>query len=166
MGANRVAIGGFMATGKSTTGRLLATRLGLEFIDLDRAVELHAQKSIQDIFKQDGEEAFRRIESLVLRDIGQGGPHVVALGGGTLHQPSNTSILRRYRILVLHTSLLEIQKRLAMDKAERPLSIKAEQLYRQRWPGYRRYGTLLDIEGKMPRQVVDMMFSALKDELL
>jgi shikimate kinase / 3-dehydroquinate synthase len=75
---------GFMGTGKSTVGRLVAERAGVPFIDLDDLVVERAGRSIPDIFATDGEAAFRRLEADALAHVLGGPPHVLALGGGTL----------------------------------------------------------------------------------
>ena len=80
---NLVYVIGFMGSGKSTAGRRLAAALGWSFIDLDRKIEEAAGKTIPQIFSQDGEEAFRKTESDVLRSIMPSGGTIVATGGGT-----------------------------------------------------------------------------------
>ncbi len=77
-------INGFMATGKSTVGRLVAERTGSPFTDLDERIENRAGRKIRDIFQNDGESAFRRLEAEELERIFGEPPAVVALGGGAL----------------------------------------------------------------------------------
>src|SRR5690349_23648876 len=88
---------GFMASGKSTIGRLLAHRLGWSFFDTDDEIESAEKTSISEIFEKRGEPEFRRIETEILRQhvqfIDRGRPSVLALGGGGFAHPENRRIL-------------------------------------------------------------------------
>ncbi len=96
-----IALTGFMGSGKSTVGKMLAERLGWAFLDLDGAVEKAAGKSVPQIFAEDGEEAFRKLEISTLRKIIRSPAKfaappaglVLALGGGTLMRPEARKIL-------------------------------------------------------------------------
>ncbi len=95
-----IALTGFMGSGKTTVGRLLAERLGWRFVDLDGRIVERAQASIVAIFRSHGEPAFREIEAEVLgRVLGEATEGerrtVVALGGGTLTRPENLAWLRQ-----------------------------------------------------------------------
>ena len=81
---NAIFLIGYMGSGKSTTGKILANQLGCSFIDLDSFIEEIEQKSIPDIFSLFGEETFRLIEHNALKKlIKQNGNAVIACGGGT-----------------------------------------------------------------------------------
>ncbi len=85
---------GMMGTGKSTVGRIVAERLGLAFHDTDDLVEARAGRSVRELFAQDGEEAFRRLESEVLADaLAAEDPSVVAAAGGVVLRPENRAAL-------------------------------------------------------------------------
>src|SRR5271166_4346826 len=86
-----VSLTGFMGSGKTSTGRALAELLGWEFIDLDGEIERHERLSIRELFRIQGEEAFRGIENEALRSCLErcSGPTILALGGGTFIQPDN-----------------------------------------------------------------------------
>lgn len=73
---------GFMGAGKTTAGKLVSSKTGFSYIDLDDAVELKAGKSITTIFKDDGQEVFRQLESETLRELVDQTKTVVAVGGG------------------------------------------------------------------------------------
>ena len=84
---------GMMGSGKTSTGRPLAERLGYGFVDADAVIEQAAGCSIPDIFGRDGEAGFRSLESQVLSAISQRHSLVVATGGGVVTQPENWGML-------------------------------------------------------------------------
>ena len=84
---------GMMGSGKTSTGRPLAERLGYGFVDADAVIEQAAGCSIPDIFDRDGEAGFRSLESQVLSAISQRHSLVVATGGGVVTQPENWGLL-------------------------------------------------------------------------
>ena len=92
-----IYLAGHMGSGKSTVGRLLAERLGWDFVDLDDAIEALAGRTIAAVFESDGEEAFRDFEHAALRaqtaEVRCGRPRVVALGGGTFAFARNRDLL-------------------------------------------------------------------------
>lgn len=93
VGATSIALTGMMGTGKTVVGRLLATRLGWSFVDTDPQVEQTAGKSVAEIFAQDGEAAFRRLERHAVEEaLGRPGS-VVSLGGGAVLDPATRHIL-------------------------------------------------------------------------
>ncbi len=85
---------GFMASGKSTYGRILANVLGWKFYDLDKLIEKREGKEIVDIFKEYGEQYFRELETKVLKEISDSENIVVALGGGTIVNDDNLTICK------------------------------------------------------------------------
>src|SRR5438094_10548604 len=85
---------GFMGSGKSTVGALLARELGWPVIDLDTTIEAAQGKTIREIFERDGEAPFRDIERVVLTETSKTEPAVIALGGGTSVQPPNLDFTR------------------------------------------------------------------------
>ncbi|MDP9039059.1 MAG: shikimate kinase [Acidobacteriota bacterium] len=94
-GLRRVVLVGFMGAGKTTIGRLLAERLGWEFLDLDAYIESRAGESVREIFAVHGEPHFRRLESGALASA-LGRSHVVlALGGGTPETLTNRLLLEQ-----------------------------------------------------------------------
>src|SRR5712692_5563659 len=93
-----ICLAGFMGSGKTTVGRLLAQQLAWRFVDLDTRIEEHAGLSIAEIFERLGEPAFRQIERELLEQaLGQAAevdpPMVLALGGGTFAQAENVALL-------------------------------------------------------------------------
>ena len=86
---------GYRGTGKSTVARLVAERLGWQWLDADVELERRAGKSIAAIFAHDGEPAFRELESQVLAELVQLDWHALALGGGVVLRPENRELIKR-----------------------------------------------------------------------
>ena len=89
----RVALIGYRGSGKTSVGRLLATRLGLSFVDADEELVRRAGRSIKTIFETDGEAMFRDLESAVLVDLLARDDGVLALGGGVILREANRAAL-------------------------------------------------------------------------
>jgi len=140
-----VCLSGFMGSGKSTTGRLLASQLGWTFVDLDRRITDAAGETIQEIFARRGEAEFRRLEHEQLsRVIAEASddqkPRIVSLGGGTVAQPQNLAILRDSGAVLiwLVCPIEELLVRCAQI-TDRPLfrdETSFRELYRKRLPFY------------------------------
>lgn len=132
-----IALIGMAGSGKTTTGKALAQRLNREFIDCDDLIPRYAGKSVSEIFAQDGEEAFRKIETEILADVSKKSGLVIATGGGVVTQPENLPLLRQNSVTVLLHRPAE-----ALPSDGRPLSqlhgVKA--LYQQRRPLYEAWG--------------------------
>ena len=112
---------GMMGSGKSSTGRPLAQRLGYGFVDADGVVEALAGRPIPQIFETDGEQGFRTLESQVLQAIGQRHSLVVATGGGVITQPENWGVLHQGIVIWLAPERDQLLARLLVDPGERPL---------------------------------------------
>ena len=112
---------GFMGSGKSSVGRILAKRLSCPFIDLDSEIVAAAGRSINDIFSRDGEQVFRDQETFCLEHVLQGGHSVIATGGGVVISAANRVLMRSRGIVVnLDVSLAQVLKRL-QGASDRPL---------------------------------------------
>lgn len=116
---------GFSGTGKSTVSRILSKRLGYEFIDTDLQIEQLTGRSVQEIFAQDGEAAFRRIESKVLADVCKEDLQVVSTGGGIVMNRDNRLLMTAHGyVICLEARPETLYVRLLLDssqQAERPL---------------------------------------------
>ena len=113
---------GYMACGKTTFGRALARRLGKQFIDLDFYIEQRFRKSIAQIFSEKGEEEFRRMESAMLREVGEFENVIVSCGGGTPCFHDNIDyMLGRGDVVWLQASVDRIVERLIINSSRRPL---------------------------------------------
>ena len=93
-GRNLILIG-FMGTGKTTIGKLAAKSLGFRFVDTDVIISRKTGKSIPDIFSEDGEEAFRALETTVLEECATKSNQVISTGGGIVTKKSNHPILKQ-----------------------------------------------------------------------
>jgi shikimate kinase len=112
---------GFMGSGKSSVGRVLAERLACRFVDLDAEIVADAGRSINDIFTQDGEQAFRSLESVCLQRVLGGGRSVIATGGGVVISDENRCNMRSRGVIVnLAVSLHQVLERL-QGACDRPL---------------------------------------------
>jgi shikimate kinase len=112
---------GIMGSGKSTVGRILAARLGREFVDLDEQVEHTAQSTVAEIFAAEGEAGFRARERTELRRVCGEGPQVVAVGGGAPASGDNLDRMLEAGVVVCLTAAAsELESRLG-DCTTRPL---------------------------------------------
>jgi shikimate kinase/3-dehydroquinate synthase len=113
---------GFMGTGKSTAGQIVAEKLGLPFIDMDVELERRARKSIAAIFEQNGEAAFRQLEASLAQELGAAEERrVIAAGGGALLNPDSRLAMEKAGDLICLTcETPALLKRLPKD-ATRPL---------------------------------------------
>ena len=132
-----LALVGMAGCGKSSIGRLLAKETGKQFVDSDAEIELLAGKSIPQIFAEDGEEEFRRLETEVLAQLGKRSGLVIATGGGCVTRERN------YPLLHQNSRILWLKRCPARLPTEgRPLSQKTSpaKLYEERKPMYKAFG--------------------------
>jgi shikimate kinase len=123
--AGNIILIGVLGAGKSSVGWHLARLMGLGFLDLDDWIEKKAQKTIAEIFSNDGESAFRNLEEQAISEIIDVRNHVISVGGGAVVDDENWSRLRAIGLTVwLNTPPAEIARRFVMrpgDIAQRPL---------------------------------------------
>ncbi len=121
MRKNIVYLTGFMGSGKSTIGPILANTIGYEFLDIDKTIERTTNKTIIEIFANNGEGYFREVEKRVLQEISNTHGRVVSLGGGTVTKSESLNLIKTSGVLVyLKSDPEEIFHRLKF-KADRPL---------------------------------------------
>ena len=142
--AKNIVLIGFMGTGKTSVGRLLAARLGRRFIDIDRKIEQENKMTIAEMFASHGEEFFRRKEREMVARVSRFHGAVIATGGGTVLVPENMERLRASGFIVsltasVQTILERTGRRNTRPLLERPdreefvtnLLAEREKLYRQ-----------------------------------
>ncbi len=136
---------GFMGSGKSTIGSLLAERLGWTFVDLDAEIEAEQKTSIAEIFEKQGEERFRELETEAIRKrvkmVRGGRPTVLALGGGAFVREENYELLADHGVTVWLDCPLEIAWKRVEPCTNRPLArdcAKFVELFEARRPAYAR----------------------------
>ncbi|MEC7392029.1 MAG: shikimate kinase [Cyanobacteriota bacterium] len=164
---------GMMGSGKTSTGRPLAERLGYGFVDADAVIEQAAGCSIPDIFDRDGEAGFRSLESQVLSAISQRHSLVVATGGGVVTQPENWGMLHSGIVIWLDVMPDQLLQRLNADSTVRPLLQTADPeaalnaLLNERRPLYAEADLTVVINDETPEAVADgilqLVPSLLKD---
>ena len=118
----RIFLIGFMGSGKTTLGKALARKLGVDFIDLDLYIEARYHKTVREIFSESGEEKFRQIEKTLLYEVADFENVVIAAGGGTPCFFDNIDYMNAHGTCVyLKASTEELCKRLACGRESRPL---------------------------------------------
>jgi shikimate kinase len=154
----RVALIGFMGSGKSTVGRLLAARLGYAFLDLDDWIRRKSGRSVRQIFETEGEEAFRALEAAALREVGARRRLVLAAGGGAPIREANRVFFREAATVYLEISFEEFLRRTAANP-DRPLRdrppAELAALFESRLQVYRELGIRVSSQGRSPREVVE-----------
>ena len=121
---------GFMGTGKSAAGRRVAALAGMKFLEMDRELERRAGKSIARIFAEEGEEAFRRMESELAEEWSRRRGAVIACGGGVALREANLRALGRNGVLVCLTARPEVILERTARTNKRPL-LAGEDPYRK-----------------------------------
>ena len=158
---------GFMGSGKTTVGRLLAQRMAWKFADLDALIEEAEGRSIAEIFSTVGESAFRRREQEILRrlilEMPDAGGRVVALGGGTFAQPLNLQLLESAQAVTIWLECpIELLLMRCALMANRPLfrdEASFRRLYEERLPYYRQATFAVQTGPGDPMKVVHQILS-------
>lgn len=170
MGKN-IVLTGFMGTGKTATGKRLASRLNMNFIDTDREIEAVTGLKIPEIFRKYGEKRFRSEEQLIVKRIANFCNCVIATGGGVVLNPDNVKLLRKNGIIVLLESRPEIIARRVRHHNVRPLLGKKEDLIpriemllKERAPFYEDYDYKLDTSDLDLDVVVSRIIDFIKEK--
>jgi shikimate kinase len=158
-----IALIGFMGTGKSSAGRLIAEQLHYSFIDTDELIESHAGKSISAIFAEDGEPAFRQREKEVVAELAARNRSVISTGGGLGAHEQNLASLKEHSLVVcLWASPEKIWERVR-SQTHRPLLREADplakirQLLAAREPFYKQADVLLNTEVRSLKEVAQQV---------
>ena len=162
--AGNVILIGLSGSGKTTVARLLARRMGWRAVDTDREIERRTGSTIEQIFKDQGEKAFRAIESEVLRATCAKNHQVISTGGGAVVDEANRSTMLAGNVIVfLDSSPETLADRLASSNRGKPrplllgqdLLTRLSELQRQRAPYYRCAHHVVSTDGRTPQQVAD-----------
>jgi shikimate kinase len=154
------------SSGKSTVGRALAGRLGVDFVDVDQVIEERTGKSIGEIFATDGEPVFRELETATTLEILAERTGVVSLGGGAVTSAGIRAALAPYRVVWLQVGIAAAAERIGLNTA-RPLllgNVRGQliKLMRERQPLYAEVATIsLATDHRGPAELVDAIIEQL-----
>ncbi len=160
-----IYITGFMAAGKSSLGLILSEKLGWENVDLDNLIEKNSGLSIAEIFKEQGEEGFRKLECRALYRVASQHGLIVTTGGGTVLSSENRSLMKRTGIIIaLGVSLKEAVKRANQDGGldKRPILKRMETAYSFRQDLYREADFFIETDNKAPGTVAEEVTKYIK----
>ena len=162
----KIVLVGYMGSGKSIIGRFLAKNLDLPFYDLDHLIMIHTSKSINEIFAEDGEIYFRKIENEVFKKtLLLEKSFVLSLGGGTVCYANSHELLKNSEItsIYLKASISTLVSRLESEKDQRPLlqNFSNEELYNYIAPHlfersfyYNQCQFIINVDFKTPEEVI------------
>ena len=167
MSGPRVVLVGPMGAGKTTVGQVLAERWGVTLRDTDADVEAAAGKSVQDLFVDEGEAAFRAMERDAVAAALADHDGVLSLGGGAVLDPTTRERLTGHRVVFLRVGLADAVRRVGLGTG-RPLLLgnvraRVRQLLEERTPIYEATATVVvDTDGLSPDQVADAIEEGLR----
>lgn len=155
---------GFMGAGKSSVGKVLARRLRAEFFDVDERIEADGGKTVAEIFATEGEQAFRKRESMAIRDAVSVPGRVIATGGGSFLDDDNRKRLKSYApVVFLEISPATALARLGRDTSRPLLSTEdrekaVTELMESRRPAYLQADFRVSTENQTPARVAEEIF--------
>jgi shikimate kinase len=158
-----IALIGFMGTGKSSVGQIVAAQLHFTFLDTDHVIEARAGKTISEIFAEEGEPVFREIERKMVAELATRKKTIISTGGGLPANPDNLASLKKHSLVVcLWASPEKIWERVR-SQTHRPLLnepdplAKIRSLLAQREPCYRQADVLLNTEMRALKDVAQQV---------
>ena len=168
---DHVLLIGMMGAGKTTVGRLLAERLGRNYLDSDEQVGRDTGQTVPEIFADRGEAAFRAAEARALAAAAvTDTPTVVSVAGGAVLDPDNRHVLRRGGVVVWLRARVETLAERVGEGAGRPLlgddpGAALRRLYAQRRPVYQELAqVVVDVDRLAPVTVVERLLAALSSD--
>ncbi|MBF0505727.1 MAG: shikimate kinase [Nitrospirae bacterium] len=164
-----IVLTGFMGTGKTAVGKILARRLGLVLVDVDAEIERERKTTITEIFRQCGEAGFRDIESAAIEKLSAMKNAVLSTGGGAVLRADNMDALRKNGVIIcLAASPETILRRTGACKnrpllqVDNPLQ-KIKELYEFRKPYYEKADIIIHTDDMSPAQVAEKIIKAMKN---
>jgi shikimate kinase len=164
-----IVITGFMCTGKTSVGKLLAEKLGYQFVDTDDLIEQRVGMKISDIFAVYGEPYFRDVETEVVKEVAKKDKFVISTGGGVVLRKVNIDELRKNGIIVNLTAKPEtIYNRLKNQPGVRPLLNKPDpmneiiKLFSQREEYYKNCDLRIETDNLAVEQIVQQILDYIK----
>lgn len=148
-----IVLTGFMATGKTTVGRIVADVLRLKFVDVDSEIAKQEGQSIPKIFASKGETEFRRIEAALCRSFAEKSGLVIATGGGALINPETLDIMKDSGLVICLWASQEIIRARLSGETGRPLAADWEAIYERRKAAYEAMPYHVTTSGKIPEEV-------------
>ena len=155
-----LALVGFMGSGKSTVGRLVAQDLEFQFVDTDSLIEEKAGISIAEIFATEGEEAFRQLEGEIISELARKDRLVIATGGGAIMNPENFASLKSHALVICLWANAESIHERTKHQTHRPLLQKEDPLgairtmLAEREPVYKQADVIVNTELRSQREVI------------
>jgi len=171
MNKKHIFLTGFMGSGKSRIGKLLATGLNMDFVDTDDLIEKKCKKTIKQIFNEDGEVRFRELEFEVIKQLSKDKtPKMISLGGGALLNTKIQNIVNRTgKLIYIKAGLEEIWQRVK-HRTKRPLLLKENKMLEksefmihsmnlldQRKSGYQKADIIIDRDGLEAEEVATLI---------
>jgi len=165
----RIVLIGMMGSGKSTIGKLLASVIDANFLDMDKLIEDREAQSISEIFETKGESYFRAVEHLMAKSLIKNKNVVIATGGGVvINTDTMTALKENSTVVYLHIPVAKIVERLKGDRS-RPLlqntslDEKLEQVYSERKGFYKSYAdVILTVDDKTTETIVNEVIQKCK----
>ena len=169
MADKNVVIVGFMGTGKSTVGKMLAKRLKRRWVDVDQRIEETEKRKISEIFEKEGEAHFRRIEKEMIRTVTAERGVIIMTGGGAVVDPDNRAALKKNGLLITLSATPETIFQRVRKSRHRPLLkgdllTEIKRLLAEREPFYRESDHTFQTDGKTAAQVASMIETELAKE--
>ena len=160
---------GFMGSGKSTVGKILAQSLDQEFVEMDALIEKSQAKEISAIFAQEGESYFRQLEKDLLKELAKKTDLVVSCGGGLVCDPQNIELLKKTGLLVCLSASADTIYERTKEYTSRPLLevkdplSKIQELLVKREPYYQQAHHTVSTDNSRPKEISETIIKIIKE---
>lgn len=163
---NNIILSGFMGSGKTSIGKILASKLNFEFIDTDDLIETSENTSISEIFENNGEDYFRNLEFNIIKNISSKKRCVISLGGGTLTNLASANLIKKMGIRIFLYSDLDICLS-RINQAKKPMMkdksyFEIEELYNSRINNYCSNSDLILCSNSEIEKIADLILKEYK----